>query len=248
MKQNKYDDPKFFEKYKAFPRSVDGLAAAGEWHELQKMLPTFVDKRVLDIGCGFGWHCFYAAELGAQSVLGTDISEKMLTIAREKNTYNNVRFEQIAMEDLMFDDETFDVVISSLAFHYTSDFPTLCANISRWLVSGGDFVFSVEHPVFTAEGAQDWNYDKDGTPLYWPVDRYFAEGERTANFLGEDITKYHKTLTTYLQTLIQNGFIITNVVEPKPAPELLETVPGMKDELRRPMMLLVSAKKLALEL
>lgn len=42
------------------------------------MLPYFQGKRVLDLGCGFGWHCVYAIEQGAASALGIDISEKML--------------------------------------------------------------------------------------------------------------------------------------------------------------------------
>ncbi|EOH85131.1 hypothetical protein UAS_02033 [Enterococcus asini ATCC 700915] len=54
MKENQYDQTEFFEKYRQFPRSVAGLQAAGEWHELRKLLPDFTDKRVLDIGCGFG--------------------------------------------------------------------------------------------------------------------------------------------------------------------------------------------------
>ena len=77
MIENKYDDETFFAKYSAFPRSVHGLKAAGEWHELKKLLPDFAEKRVLDLGCGFGWHCFYAAEHGAKQVLGIDVSEKI---------------------------------------------------------------------------------------------------------------------------------------------------------------------------
>ena len=56
------------------------------------------------------------------------------------------------------------------------------------------------------------------------------------------MVKYHKTLTTYLSNLLKTGFFLTAVVEPEPDPTMLE-LPGMKDELRRPMMLLVSAKK-----
>lgn len=54
MKENHYDNETFFEAYSRFPRSVEGLRAAGEWHELKKLLPDFTDKRVLDLGCGFG--------------------------------------------------------------------------------------------------------------------------------------------------------------------------------------------------
>lgn len=246
MRENKYDDDKFFEEYSKFPRSVQGLSAAGEWHELKKMLPDFHGKNVLDIGCGFGWHCIYAAEQGATYVLGTDISEKMLAMARKKTTCPGVEYNHMAMEDMDFAPDTFDVVISSLAFHYTHDFTNICRRVSNCLQADGDFVFSVEHPVFTAQGTQDWVYNSNGKPAFWPVDRYFDEGKRDAVFLGEHVTKHHKTLTTYLNTLLQTGFVITGVVEPKPAEHLLDTVPGMRDELRRPMMLLVSAKKKSL--
>lgn len=54
--------------------------------------------------------------------------------------------------------------------------------------------------------------------------------------------KYHRTLTTYLNTLLQNGFTIQHIIEPQPPQEMLN-LPGMRDEMRQPMMLLVSAKK-----
>ncbi|ROR25904.1 methyltransferase family protein [Mobilisporobacter senegalensis] len=244
MKENKYDNEQFFDQYSRFPRSVEGLSAAGEWHELKKLLPDFMDKRVLDIGCGFGWHCIYAAENGAATVLGTDISENMLAVAREKNSYANVEYHRLAMEDMDFAPDSFDVVISSLAFHYTPDFGSICERICKCLTADGDFIFSVEHPIFTAYGTQDWSYDERGNRNHWPVDNYFTEGARNAVFLGEQVIKYHQTLTTYLNTLLKTGFAITGIVEPKPSKDLLDTVPGMRDELRRPMMLLVSAKKI----
>ncbi len=243
MKENKYDDAVFFEKYSHFPRSVEGLNAAGEWHAFEKMMPDFFNKRVLDVGCGFGWHCFYAAEHGAKSVLGIDLSEKMLEMANEKNTFSNVRFERMAMEDICFPKDSFDVVISSLAFHYSDSFSDLCKQICACLVPDGKFVFSVEHPIFTAEGAQEWCCDEDGHLRHWPVDNYFLEGKRKAVFLEEQIIKYHRTLSTYLSTLLETGFMITGVVEPKPSEHLLKTVRGMENELRRPMMLLISAEK-----
>ena len=133
-------------------------------------------------------------------------------------------------------------MLSSLAFHYVEDFPAVCGKVFDCLAPGGDFVFSCEHPVFTAEGSQDWYCDGKGETLHWPVDRYFMEGVRTAHFLGCDVTKYHKTVTTYVNTLLKAGFVLTGLVEPRPDPRLMD-VPGMADELRRPMMLLVSAKK-----
>lgn len=242
MKENKYDNALFFEKYSQMERSKKGLSGAGEWSELKKLLPDFKGKRVLDLGCGYGWHCIYAAENGADFVLGTDISEKMLQEAREKTKFDNVAYEQRAMEDLDCGGECYDVVISSLAFHYIEDFKTLAAKIYEWLAPGGHFVFSVEHPVFTAYGTQDWYYGEDGEILHYPVDHYYYEGKRQAVFLGEPVIKYHRTLTTYLDTLLNSGFTLRHIVEPQPPEELMD-VPGMKDEMRRPMMLLVSAVK-----
>ena len=82
MKENKYDDERFFEKYGEMSRSRYGLAGAGEWPALEPLLPDFSGKEVLDLGCGYGWHCAYAAAHGARSVLGIDLSEKMLAAAQ----------------------------------------------------------------------------------------------------------------------------------------------------------------------
>ena len=75
------------------------------------------------------------------------------------------------------------------------------------------------------------------------MDRYFLEGERDAVFLGEHVVKYHRTLTTYLEGLLDRGYRLEHVVEPQPTAELLSQVPEMAEELRRPMMLIVSARK-----
>ena len=161
-------------------RSVQGLRGAGEWHELKKMLPDFNGKRVLDLGCGFGWHCRYAIERGATFALGIDLSGKMLDKAREINPSPLIEYKRIAIEDFDFAPNSFDIVISSLTFHYLESFDTVCTEVYKCLTEEGVFVFSVEHPVFTAYGNQDWIYDSEGKPAHWPVDHYFQEGVRHA--------------------------------------------------------------------
>jgi len=242
MKENKYDNDIFFEKYSQMSRSKQGLSGAGEWETLKKMLPDFKGKQVLDLGCGYGWHCIYAVENGASSVVGIDISHKMLETAKEKTKFSEVEYRCCAVEDVDYPSESFDIILSSLAFHYIKDYNSLVRNIYRMLTPGGMLVFTVEHPVFTAQGTQDWYYDEKGEILHFPVDNYYYEGERTAVFLGEKVIKYHRTLTTYLNTLLTHGFILNQIVEPQP-PESMMDITGMKDEMRRPMMLVVSATK-----
>ena len=242
MKENPYDNEQFFKKYSEMLRSKKGLAGAGEWSELKKLLPDFDGRNVLDLGCGYGWHCEYAASNGASRVLGTDISARMIETAKRKNNRPEISYRQSAMEDLTFEDGSFDIVLSSLAFHYVENFEAIVKKIHRWLTSEGYFIFSVEHPVFTAYGSQDWYYDEDGNILHFPVDNYYYEGKRDTIFLGEHVTKYHRTLTTYLQTLFANGFTLLELVEPMPPQDMIN-LPGMKDEMRRPMILLIAAQK-----
>lgn len=239
---SEYDDNKaFFKKYSEIKRSQEGLQGASEWHELKTMLPDFHGKRVLDLGCGYGWHCKYASENGAKSVTGVDISNNMIEVARKRNNGPNIEYHVKRMQDVDYPADSFDAVISSLAIHYLESFDVVCKVVKRCLVKGGDFVFSVEHPIFTANGTADWHYDEEGNPMHWPIDHYFDEGARGANFLGEKVRKYHRTVGTYISTLIQNGFNITRVCEPVPDQDILGK--DLQEEQRRPMMLMISAKK-----
>ena len=244
MKENPYDNPRFFDQYSQMDRSKKGLVGAGEWPALKEMLPEMAGKQVLDLGCGYGWHCRYALEQGAREVVGVDISQRMLEEARCRTTSERFRYLHKSMEDIDFPEACFDVVISSLALHYVRDYADVLRRVATCLKRGGDFIFSVEHPVFTAYGNQDWYRDGEGRALHWPVDRYFMEGERQAVFLGETMTKYHRTLTGYVEPLQRAGFALTGLVEPQPTEQMLSEIAGMADELRRPMMLILAAKRL----
>lgn len=242
MKQNKYDNPEFFDIYSKMPRSAGGLAQAEEWPLLRALLPELNNKKFLDLGCGYGWHCRYAYEQKAARVVGVDLSQKMLERARELTSSDaSIEYRCCAIEDIDFPDDEFDVVFSSLALHYVRNYDEFCRKVSRCLRSGGSLIMSVEHPIFTALPAQDWYYGPDGTPLHWPVDRYQHEGIRHTQWLAEDVVKYHRTLETYLNSLIKTGFRLSSVLEPKPSAETLTRKPELKDECRRPIFLLMAA-------
>jgi SAM-dependent methyltransferase len=241
VKQNKYDDPDFFAKYSAMPRSSGGLENAREWPAFRSLLPDLHCKRLLDIGCGFGWHCRYAREQGASHVVGVDLSENMLERARANTEDSAIEYRCCAIEDLDFRPHEFDVVISSLALHYVRSFDSVCRNVVRWLSAGGAFVFSVEHPVFTAIAAQQWCVGQTGEKLHWPVDLYHEEGARRTNWMSENVIKYHRTIETYVNTVIGAGLHVTSLLEPGPTAKMLRMRPEWKDECRRPMFFLISA-------
>ena len=107
-------------------------------------------KRVLDLGCGFGWHCRYARWQEARSVVGVDLSENMLARARALTDDCGIEYRRSAIEDIDFREDEFDVVISSLALHYIANLGGLLGAVHQALVPGGHLVFSVEHPVITS--------------------------------------------------------------------------------------------------
>lgn len=239
---NIYDDESFFEAYANMARSRGGLEAAGEWHQLQPLFPDVAGKRVLDLGCGCGWHCKYAADRGAARVLGLDLSRRMLERASRENAAPAITYRLCGIEDYAYPESAWDLVVSNLALHYVEDLEAAYRNVFRTLAPGGVFLFNIEHPVFTAGIREDWIYGGDGGPLYWPVDNYFFPGERETLFLGHSVRKQHHTLTQILNPLPRLGFHLEAVEEAVPPAEMMD-LPGMADELRRPMMLLVRARR-----
>ncbi len=240
--KNIYDNEEFFNAYSQMSRSKDGLTAAGEWHQLRPLFPDLHDKAVLDIGCGYGWHSKYAAEQGAKSVLGFDLSEKMIAKAKIRNADERITYEVCGIEEYAYPKDTYDVAVSNLALHYVADLDAVYGNIYKTLKDDGVFLLNIEHPVFTAGVNEDWIYDGDRRPQFWPVDNYFYAGERQTHFLGQTVTKQHHTLTQIIMGLIRAGFVLEAVEEAQPCAEMMK-IPGMKDEMRRPMMLLIRARK-----
>lgn len=238
---NEYDNEAFFEQYSKMPRSKVGLDAAGEWHQLKPLFPMLEGKCVLDLGCGYGWHCKFAVEKGAVQVLGVDLSPKMLQEAQRRNGDNRIEYRVCGIEEYEYPTNRWDCVISNLALHYIENIDRVFQKVHGTLKPGGSFIFNIEHPVFTAGVGQDWVYTEEGNPKYWPVDKYFMPGERKTHFLGCDVIKQHHTLTQILMGLLNNGFELEAVEEAEPPQEMMG-IPGMEDEMRRPMMLLVKAK------
>ena len=241
MGNNAYDEPGFFSSYRQLERSTQGPESAMEWPQLKSLFPVFFGKRVLDLGCGFGGLCRYVGREGAASVIGIDSSEKMLTEARARTTEVNVDYRLGSMTDFEFPKASFDVV-STLALHYVERIEPLFRRVADVLAPGGSFVMSLEHPMFTARAEQSW-CELGGKRQHWPVDGYQEEGPRRTRFLGGDVLKHHRTVGTYVNSLIDAGFQIRRLIEPGPSAAQLAERPEWADEARRPMFVLIGAVK-----
>jgi ubiquinone/menaquinone biosynthesis C-methylase UbiE len=241
MPQNIYDDPAFFAGYSRLPRSREGLAGAPEWPALRSMLPSLEGARVLDLGCGFGAFARWAREMGAVTVLGVDRSENMLARARGQTRDPAVGYVLADIEQLALPEAAFDLVYSSLTLHYIADLAAACATIRRLLVAGGRLVFSVEHPIFTAPRTPGWRTEADGARV-WPVNDYLLEARRVTEWITPGVVKYHRTVASYVNSLIAEGFHLVRLEEWGPSQEQIAQHPEWADEVHRPPFLLVAAR------
>jgi len=242
MAQNIYDDPAFFEGYSQLRRSIEGLVGAPEWPALQAQLPNLQGRRVIDLGCGYGWFCRYARMQGAAQVVGVDVSEKMLERARATTQDEGIAYVRADLDRFDSGEAAFDLVYSSLTLHYLDDLPGLLAKVHRALVPGGRLLFSVEHPIYTAPAHPGWSSDVDGRKT-WPVNGYQSEGPRVTHWFAPGVRKVHRTLGTYLNSLIGAGFRIAHVEEWGPSDAQVAQTPALEEERERPMLLLVAAQR-----
>ena len=243
-KQNIYDNEIFFEGYKKIRENEANANNLFEMPALFSMLPELKGKKVLDLGCGFGEHCKRFVECGAEKVVGVDISEKMLEVAMQENNDQRITYLNMPMEDISKLHEQFDVVISSLAFHYVEDFEALIRNIYQMLNEDGVFVFSQENPLCTCHsGGNRWTKDENGNKLYLNLADYGVEGERESVWFVDNVKKYHRTFSTIINTLVEAGFSIEKMIEPLPSNEHLEKYPDYKDLFHKPDFLLIKGRK-----
>ncbi len=178
----------------------------------------------------------------ALSVFGINLSVRMINEAKSRNAAENITYRVCSLEKYEYPEDAYDFVISNLALHYIANLNPVFEKVFQPLKPGGIFLLNIEYPVFTAGINEDRLYDQNGTPSAWPIDNYFYLGEQQAIFLEQSITKQHHTLTQILMGVIHAGSSLEHAEEVQP-PEEMMNLAGMKDEMRRPMMLLVRARR-----
>jgi len=243
--QNIYDDPEFLAGYVTLDRQIHGLDGAAEWPTLQSMLPDMDGRRVVDLGCGFGWFTRWAGEHGAATVLGVDVSTKMLERARSETAASNIAYRCADLDLVDLEPGTADVVFSSLTLHYVRDLSRLMSMVAASLTPRGSVVFSVEHPIYSAPTTQRFETSDAGDRI-WPLDNYLVEGERVTNWFVDGVVKEHRTVATYANTMIESGLVLDRIEEfgsPAEAAEAAGPRPESADDRHRPWFLLLKATK-----
>ncbi len=244
--QNIFDNDTVFNDYQELRKNDANYNIQLEQPAMRKLLPDLKGKSVLDLGCGYGGNCVDFAKKGAANVIGVDISEKMLKIAMAESTDNRIQYIRMSMTDIGELNQKFDLIYSSLAFHYVENFAQLAKDMYRKLNEGGYLLFSQEHPLVTAtfDGLQHYNKDSDGNYTSYTFSNYGQPGERVTSWFVDGVRKYHRRFSDIITDLSKAGFIIETVSEPIPEQSAMEKLPNiLQKEQIKPTFLIVKAKK-----
>lgn len=243
--QNIYDNNGFYNEYKEMRETHLNANELIEIPTIKSMLPDIKGKRILDLGCGNGTMSKYFADNGATYVLALDISKNMIEEAKEKNSHTNITYEVLGMEKISKIKDKFDLVFSSLAFHYIEDYNKLTNDINNLLNENGILLFSQEHPNATAPilelGMK--NRVEINNNRYYLLNNYNNLGKRTFLWNDCEVTKYHRNFEQTINTLIKNNFNILEIKEPSASKEAIQLIEKYKYQNDRPYFLFIKAIK-----
>jgi ubiquinone/menaquinone biosynthesis C-methylase UbiE len=195
-------------------------------------------KSVLDAGCGEGRNTRLLAKRGAD-VCGVDLTEAMIERAREEEVEAKLGiryFKGSYCRMPFFQDSQFDLVVSFMALMDGPDYQGAVNEIRRVLKPNGELVFSISHPCFMTSG-YGWVVDQDGKKARLTVAGYFnkepyIEHWKFSHSPNTDclpefaIPRFPRTLSEYVNPLIEAGFSLVRLKEPRPGEEICKKYPS----------------------
>ncbi|KAI1270411.1 S-adenosyl-L-methionine-dependent methyltransferase [Xylariaceae sp. FL1019] len=210
---------------------VIGLPSKGvpDLKHLNLLLPSLKGKHILEIGCRRGWFARWCFNEGAAHIdcltgptmLSEASKEGCMAVTVTFEAISNLCHFGLSLSIERLDQNAgsgYDLISCFLTLHYSGDLRRIVELAEFYLVTGGHFVFSVEHPMRTAPKQpqlleRDDIHDTRKDKHYWPMSDYADEGKRHVEWLGYRITRYHYTLQTYFRVLRDAGFKITDFKE-----------------------------------
>jgi SAM-dependent methyltransferase len=203
-----------------------------------RLLGDLRDREVLDAGCGEGYNTRLLARSGAR-MTGIDISERMIALAEEEEhrTPLGIRYVCTPYTRLeAFAAHSFDAVVSFMAIMDGPGLSVAMTEACRVLRPGGMLAFSIMHPCFMTRGAR-WIRDEGGAKVGWMVSNYFNAVPWVERWRFTDapadapefaVPRFDRTLSEYLNAVLDAGFRVTRVEEPRPSEEYCQAHPGQR--------------------
>ena len=192
-------------------------------------------NRVLDAGCAGGIYAEWLLNKGADLV-AIDINAQMVEFTRQRLNHRGRVYRADLNRPLSFlDDNYFDLIVSSLTLHYLPDWTRVFQEFQRILSPQGLFLFSTHHPFM--------DYSLFERPNYFDreliEDEWYSGGDKAVK-----VRFYRRPLHSMIDALINTGFVIENIIEPRPTKECQKLYPQDYEKLStKPWFLIILASK-----
>ena len=236
-------------------RMRSGKNIAHEYLEKPAMygkLPDLTGLNVLCIGCGTGEECAHLKSLGAKNVVGIDISEGLIRHAKE--SYPDLEFRVMDMEQMDFPMESFDFVYSSLVMHYIDSWQNVLGSVYKSLKNGGKFLFSTHHPTLwgaertrnDSERTSMLGYKKFGKAESWKVLGDYLNMRKIDDvWFGDFKVSYvHRPMQEIMSDILKSQFRLVDFLEPKATKECKDVDPMFWDIHQKiPLFMIFELKK-----
>jgi ubiquinone/menaquinone biosynthesis C-methylase UbiE len=195
---------------------------------------------ILDVGCGNGYFARALAQGGAR-VTAFDISPRMIEHAKRLEAAEPLGIDYRVLDAAAlpagFDPQSFDMATSCMALQDMPQIAKVFRGVHALLRPGCRFVASITHPC-TDTPHRVWERDEDGAKRWLCIDRYFERGafEYRWDGWGADFTTegFRAPLEDWLGWILEAGFELRALKEPRPTDEALRKHPDLEDAGRVP--------------
>jgi ubiquinone/menaquinone biosynthesis C-methylase UbiE len=185
------------------------------------MLGNLKNKKILDLGCGNGDLCKALTKRGAR-VIGLDGAENMLKEA-EKNFSGSIYILcDLLHEPIPFPSESFDIVTAKMLLDVVASVSDVSSQALRVLKSKGLYAIEIPHPMRP--------YIKKNKSRYIGIHAYQAETRGKIKFSDENFSYYHRSISHYINTIIELGFTLRRVQEISVDEAFVKRFPKQKDK------------------
>jgi ubiquinone/menaquinone biosynthesis C-methylase UbiE len=207
------------------------------------MLPNVRGLQGLDVGCGEGYNTRLVAQRGAR-LTALDISPVFIAQAEEleRAIPLGIRYLLASGSHIPFTDNSFDFCMSTMCLMDLPDYLGAVSEIYRVLRPGGFLQFSISHPCYMLPDG-DWLLDDQGKRIARAVGGYFdpvdgaldewifgaAPRELTAKLRKFRIPRFIRTLSGWLNPLLERGFILDQMQEPCASMAVVHQHPKLAD-------------------
>ena len=207
------------------------------------MLPEVRGLSGLDIGCGEGHNTRLVAHRGAR-MSAMDVSEVFIRHASEAEAREplGIDYRVASAVELPFADETFDFAVAFMSLMDIPENELALAEAFRVVRAGGFFQFSITHPCFDTPHRRNLR-DANHRTYAIEVGGYFdhtdgrvdewifgaAPPEARQGMAPFRVPRFHRTLSDWVNTVVDTGFVLERLGEPRASDETVRQCPHMQD-------------------